>query len=336
LVLSAANEERLRVYAGDMADFLLQTSRQAGVEPEDGIRCALIALVRDILHVPEADIDVEVALADLGFDALSLAAFAERLSESYGFHLSTALCNEYPTIAALATYLAQAQQHRSSPLSLRQRTWAEGMSGRADSSLEHALDLRDLAYTLQTGREPLEERLALMVSSVDEAVEALSRFHAGDQAIVGLYRGNARKDKVGLPTDGSADVADMLSRGALTDLARLWVAGLEVDWYLLYHGDPPGRLSLPTYPFARERYWLPQGGEAVGQRHDTLAVRALHPLLQRNTSDFSALRFSSRFTGEEFFLAHHRLRGQRILPGVAYLEMARAAVASARGEPTRP
>jgi NAD(P)-dependent dehydrogenase (short-subunit alcohol dehydrogenase family) len=62
-----------------------------------------------------------------------------------------------------------------------------------------------------------------------------------------------------------------------------------------------------------------------------MPVHALHPLLQRNTSDFFAQRFSSSFTGREFFLADHRIQGQRILPGVAYLEMARAAAALANG-----
>src|SRR5260370_12950137 len=37
------------------------------------------------------------------------------------------------------------------------------------------------------------------------------------------------------------------------------------------------------------------------------------------------------FTGEEFFLAGHRIGGERLLPAVAYLEMAREAVARAVG-----
>ena len=58
---------------------------------------------------------------------------------------------------------------------------------------------------------------------------------------------------------------------------------------------------------------------------------AIHPLLHRNTSDLSEHRYESTFTGEEFFLADHRVTtngqpSQRLLPGVAYLEMARAAI----------
>ena len=61
------------------------------------------------------------------------------------------------------------------------------------------------------------------------------------------------------------------------------------------------------------------------------ATAVLHPLLHSNTSDLSEQRYSSTFTGDEFFLTDHQVRtdghaGQKVLPGVAYLEMARAAI----------
>ena len=39
--------------------------------------------------------------------------------------------------------------------------------------------LADIAYTLQTGREPLRERLALVVASTAELAERLRQFAAG-------------------------------------------------------------------------------------------------------------------------------------------------------------
>ena len=59
------------------------------------------------------------------------------------------------------------------------------------------------------------------------------------------------------------------------------------------------------------------------------SAAAIHPLLHRNTSDLSEQRFSSTFAGEEFFLADHQVQAQKVLPGVAYLEMARAAIEQA-------
>ena len=56
------------------------------------------------------------------------------------------------------------------------------------------------------------------------------------------------------------------------------------------------------------------------------SVKKLHPMLHENTSDLMEQRFSSVFTGEEFYLEDHKVNGKKMLPGVAYLEMARAAV----------
>src|SRR5262249_40297373 len=58
---------------------------------------------------------------------------------------------------------------------------------------------------------------------------------------------------------------------------------------------------------------------------------AFHPPLNANTADLQEQRFSTRLWGEEFFLADHVVRGHRVLPAVAYLEMARAAVEKASG-----
>jgi polyketide synthase PksN len=57
----------------------------------------------------------------------------------------------------------------------------------------------------------------------------------------------------------------------------------------------------------------------------------LHPLLHKNTSDFSEQRFSSTFTGQEFFISDHLIKGRKVLPELACLEMARKAAEQASG-----
>ncbi|HEU5382584.1 MAG TPA: SDR family NAD(P)-dependent oxidoreductase [Ktedonobacteraceae bacterium] len=42
----------------------------------------------------------------------------------------------------------------------------------------------------------------------------------------------------------------------LTTLGRLWLAGVAVDWAGLTQQEHRQRLSLPTYPFERKRYWI--------------------------------------------------------------------------------
>ena len=50
-------------------------------------------------------------------------------------------------------------------------------------------ELADVAYTLQVGREPLRERLALVVSDLTDLCERLHRFASGQDADV--LRGRA-------------------------------------------------------------------------------------------------------------------------------------------------
>ncbi|WP_261627267.1 polyketide synthase dehydratase domain-containing protein, partial [Pseudoalteromonas holothuriae] len=92
---------------------------------------------------------------------------------------------------------------------------------------------------------------------------------------------------------------------------------------------------LPTYPFAQQRCWVDidssvsrQGSQ--GEPGKQQGATQIHPLLHQNTSTFSQQRFTSHFSGSEFFLADHRIGGMSILPGVAYLECALAGFATAQ------
>ncbi len=42
----------------------------------------------------------------------------------------------------------------------------------------------------------------------------------------------------------------------LDSLARLWLAGVEVDWSGFHAHERRRRVALPTYPFQRQRYWV--------------------------------------------------------------------------------
>nr|ADN68484.1 SorI [Sorangium cellulosum] len=208
-------------------------------------------------------------------------------------------------------------------------------------------DLADIAYTLQVGREALEHRLAFMAATLDEVREKLAIAADGSGASAkrgALYRGHAKSDADALSLFTADEelreaVAKWLQRGKYDKVLELWVKGLSLDWAKLYDGVRPRRISLPTYPFARERYWRPDAVDAASDPRRAIAAgtsRAdvLHPLLHTNTSDFAEQRFTSTFTGHEFFFADHVVKGQRTLPGVAHLEMGRAAleIAGASGD----
>ena len=86
-------------------------------------------------------------------------------------------------------------------------------------------NLRDLAYTLQVGRDAMRVRMAYVVSDVADLQHQL------------------RGPEQSRPS---------------SPLAERWVRGEAVDWESQYAGQPkPQRLALPAYPFAAKRYWLP-------------------------------------------------------------------------------
>ncbi|WP_144408729.1 SDR family NAD(P)-dependent oxidoreductase [Chromobacterium vaccinii] len=113
----------------------------------------------------------------------------------------------------------------------------------------HDVDLADLAYTLQLGREEMDERLALAASTREEWIAGLEAYAGGREAD-GLLSGRAARKLA---------EEDALRPGGGDDLRRLaeaWVAGRRVEWAGLHAGADRRRLNLPGYPFARERYWI--------------------------------------------------------------------------------
>ena len=186
------------------------------------------------------------------------------------------------------------------------------------------VELADFAYTLQVGRDEMPERLALVASSVEDLKQKFEQILRGETPKES-YSNNVRKAKEEI--DAETFVQAAIEQNELSRLAELWVAGAKIDWRLLHKSGLPRRISVPPYPFARERYWmLSSAPKATEERNDGLMSAAfLHPLVHRNVSTLQEQKFASRFSGEEFYLADHVVETQKILPGVAYLEMARAA-----------
>jgi acyl transferase domain-containing protein len=61
-------------------------------------------------------------------------------------------------------------------------------------------------------------------------------------------------------------------RHLLDSLARVWAAGVAVDWRAFYRAEQRARVALPTYPFERKRYWIDppprRAAEAGAPRHE--------------------------------------------------------------------
>lgn len=111
-------------------------------------------------------------------------------------------------------------------------------------------------YWLRQVREPVRFGAGVRALAEDTAL-ALLEVGPGE-TLCGLSRLQARNSVV-LATLGAVRG----ERGSLDEVERfyeavgqLWACGAEVDWEALYEYEQRRRISLPTYPFERERYWI--------------------------------------------------------------------------------
>lgn len=134
----------------------------------------------------------------------------------------------------------------------------------ADTPMDQSF--QDLIYTLQTGRDAMEERLAVIAASRAELLEKLTMVaQAGTGAGMekkGIFHGNINLSKGNPIADIlTKDMISMMVRQSLQaqqwqQIAQLWITGLPVDWAIIWKNKAVRPLTLPAYPFARERYWV--------------------------------------------------------------------------------
>jgi amino acid adenylation domain-containing protein/natural product biosynthesis luciferase-like monooxygenase protein len=116
-------------------------------------------------------------------------------------------------------------------------------------------DLRDVAFTLQTGRRHFDYRRFVVCDTVAQAAQLL---RTPDPALV-FTRGGR------LP----GEETPQLSAG------RDWLMGKAVDWAQLHAGSEPRKVPLPSYPFERQRYWIEPPHRKLLAETTTAAAAAL-------------------------------------------------------------
>jgi len=114
------------------------------------------------------------------------------------------------------------------------------------------INLADAAYTLQVGRRSFSHRWMLVCTAREEAIEALNSPGAGAAHEVTL------EEEISAPGNIESVLEKNMQRSSLMEIGRLWLHGHKPDWKRLYSRDQRRRISLPLYPFERQRYWIEQ------------------------------------------------------------------------------
>lgn len=133
-----------------------------------------------------------------------------------------------------------------------------------DTGSSTDLNLRNVCFSFQTGREAMNERLAVVALSWNDLADALSGYRKGEHMSGNLYMGSTRDrgfhfDAFIDGEEGNQFIQSIVKNKKFHKLARFWASGLDFDWMLLYSETKPQRVSVPGYPFAKERCWITDG-----------------------------------------------------------------------------
>jgi myxalamid-type polyketide synthase MxaB len=229
-------------------------------------------------------------------------AAARELTVSHAFHspLMAPILDEFAEVAASVTY-------RQPTLRL-----ISNVTGQ-----EVGAGVLDAAYWVDHIRKPVRFMDCIHTA---ESIGCAMFLEAGPHPVLcGL----------GKQTLPSADLTWLPSLHAKRDewvqlldsAGEMFVRGLDLDWHAFDHerhaAGQRRKIALPTYPFERERYWFP--GAGGGPRGG-----ALRPLAESFTqSPLVKEKILSVTLGTVThpYLAGHRVFGQVVIPGAAYLSL---------------
>jgi len=225
--------------------------------------------VRSPLDEISADLRPQTAVAALNAPSLTVisgdhASIAElegrltarqvahkKLPTSHAFHSPMM----EPIVASFTEFV------RTIPRTAPVRRWISGLTGVQITDAEAI----DPAYWAQQMLKPvrfmdgvgklMDPNLVLLEVGPGQALTNLTRQHPDRKAeqlmLTSLHPGQ----------DFEADLDYLLAAAG-----RMWTAGAGIDWSAFHAQSKRRRISLPTYPFERRRFWITPAAAAVESR----------------------------------------------------------------------
>jgi acyl transferase domain-containing protein len=143
-------------------------------------------------------------------------------------------------------------------------TRIDDLIGFLEGSRESSSTLEDISFSLLEGRNHFNYRCAIVVPDRAAAINSLKRARA--EKMPNVFRAKVARDFKAQPVlqqyaedllvqrNHEPTNADRY-REALLALADLYCQGYLFTWSMLFSSGQPRKVRLPTYPFARDRYW---------------------------------------------------------------------------------
>ena len=211
----------------------------------------------------------------------------------------------------------QARSKREAAEKLRAYGRGEKAAGVVEGSV--AAGAAPAVEFVYPGRGLPEAAVAELRASSSVFAEAWERSEDSEAAVAELWkswgvaaqrRGGERSTTIRLEMAAPAkEVWEWLA----AEVQRLDAAGVEVDWKGWDTGYERQRVSVPLYPFERQRYWVEK---------KKAPEEAAYPLLgKRLRSALEAEQYETELQGGAGWVEEHRVGGRAVLPAAGLLEM---------------
>ncbi|MCD4694443.1 polyketide synthase dehydratase domain-containing protein, partial [bacterium] len=177
------------------------------------------------------------------------------------------------------------------------------------------IHLNELCYTVNTGREHFEYRVAITIDSVEDLRNKLNKYlnKKKDKEIFygEIGKRNFIKDK---KTDKKYKSGDLKS------LAIDYIKGEILNWDKIYKNKRQ-KISLPTYPFEKIRCWfeIDKNDKKINNHQKELSYPLVHSLLTESMDQDIYQSYLDPSKSE--LLSEHIVGDNLILVGKASVEM---------------
>ncbi|MDR0268476.1 SDR family NAD(P)-dependent oxidoreductase [Paenibacillus sp.] len=188
--------------------------------------------------------------------------------------------------------------------------------------------LQNICYTAGVGRGHYAYRLAIVAHNVDELLHKLMiihRFGWKSNEDKGIFCGKCTPQPV--LKSGNANREATVSVGdrdrLLLEMGRRYIEGEQIDFFSIYRSEMCKVTRIPIYPLERSRIGFESGVPSRTKREEEV----VHPLLEKLIfNSYKDVTYLTKFSvNKQWVLKEHKINDYFVLPGTAYLEMARKA-----------
>lgn len=208
------------------------------------------------------------------------------------------------------------------------------------------LNIKDICYTANTGRGHYGFRLAVLAKDNYELLERLRELSVSEFDYISnrrIFYGEHKLAPVNKEVLGEGEVTEAVvketsiaaeskirdflssakeSEDLIVEICKAYVKGAEINWEEFYKGRKYKRISLPSYAFEKKRCWVEAKGSS--KRKVDYARDVQWSLLDNQVAESMGVDiYSTSFSVDSHWvLNEHRIMGDCVLVGTAYLEMA--------------